>query len=59
MKKTIDKNARKLALNRESIRRMSNLEIRAVQGGYIATSDENDPCTTAGRGCWTVSCIAC
>jgi hypothetical protein len=59
MKKTVNKNAHKLNLHRETVRRMSALQIRAVHGGVIATSDENDPCTTAGRGCWTVSCIAC
>jgi hypothetical protein len=58
MKKTVNRNAHKLSIHRETLRCMSDLEIRAVQGGFIFSYD-GDACTTYGTSCYTVSCIAC
>ena len=53
MKKLTNKTDRRLVIRQETVRRLSNLDMRGVLGGY-QTSDGGN-CTTLARDCPTTS----
>jgi hypothetical protein len=56
MKKTANRSIRKMALNHETIRHMSSVQLGRVAGGVLTARCTSDPCTDT---CAHTLCIAC